>query len=129
MPATTEIYTYRHTLSPPDALPFSAPGTTGVTVLNAGGTGAVTRQNGILVVEAVGGATTASAAFALNHRVAVGAYEYFLFRGGTTAGTGENWYLRSTLPPAPEPTPEPETPPPPTQIGRASCRERVCQYV
>src|SRR3546814_10166722 len=66
-----------------------------------------------LVVEAVGGATTASAAFALNHRVAVGAYEYFLFRGGTTAGTGENWYLRSTLPPAPEPTPEPE------KIGRA----------
>src|SRR3546814_6152481 len=73
------------------ALPISS-GTTGVTVLNAGGTGAVTRQNGILVVEAVGGATTASAAFALNHRVAVGAYEYFLFRGGTTAGTGENWY-------------------------------------
>ena len=92
----------------------NASGTTGVTVLNAGGTGALTQQNGILVVEAVGGATTASGAFALNHRVAVGAYEYFLFRGGTTAGTGENWYLRSTLPPALEPAPEPETPPPPT---------------
>ncbi|HET6526397.1 autotransporter outer membrane beta-barrel domain-containing protein [Sphingopyxis sp.] len=91
----------------------SASGTTGITVLNAGGTGALTRQNGILVVEAVGGATTASGAFALNNRLAVGAYEYFLFRGGTTAGSGENWYLRSTLPPPPEPTPEPETPPPP----------------
>ena len=77
----------------------NASGTTGVTVLNAGGTGAVTAQNGILVVEAVGGATTASGAFALNHRVAVGAYEYFLFRGGATTGTDENWYLRSTLPP------------------------------
>src|SRR3546814_8245522 len=69
--------------------------------------------------------TTLFRSFALNHRVAVGAYEYFLFRGGTTAGTGENWYLRSTLPPAPEPTPEPETPPPPApapappEIGRA----------
>src|SRR3546814_9553215 len=88
----------------------NASGTIGVTVLNAGGTGALTAQNGILIVEAVGGATTASGAFALNHRVAVGAYEYFLFRGGTTTGTDENWYLRSTLPPAPEPAPEPETP-------------------
>ncbi|AJA09959.1 hypothetical protein SKP52_15400 [Sphingopyxis fribergensis] len=35
------------------------------------------------------------------------AYEYFLFRGGTTTGTAENWYLRSTLPPPP-----PENPPP-----------------
>ncbi|MGH6633101.1 MAG: hypothetical protein ACREB0_07060, partial [Sphingopyxis sp.] len=86
----------------------NASGTTGVTVLNAGGTGGVTAQNGILVVEAVGGATTASGAFALNHRVAVGAYEYFLFRGGTSAGTGDNWYLRSTLPPPPPAAPPPE---------------------
>lgn len=101
----------------------NASGTTGVTVLNAGGSGAATMQNGILVVEAINGATTASGAFALNRRVAVGAYEYFLFRGGTTAGTGQNWYLRSTLPPPPapaappppEPAPAPPvlTPPPP----------------
>ena len=89
----------------------TASGTTGVTVLNAGGTGGITAQNGILVVEAINGATTVTGAFALNHRVAVGAYEYFLFRGGITTGTGENWYLRSTLPPAP--TPSPEIPPPP----------------
>lgn len=87
----------------------SASGTTGVTVLNAGGTGAVTALNGILIVEAINGATTASGTFALNHRVAVGAYEYFLFRGGTSTGTGENWYLRSTLPPPPAPA----APPPP----------------
>ncbi|MBK6411507.1 autotransporter outer membrane beta-barrel domain-containing protein [Sphingopyxis sp.] len=91
----------------------SASGTTGITVRNAGGTGAITVQNGILVIEAINGATTASGAFALNHRVAVGAYEYFLFRGGTTSGTGENWYLRSTLPPPPAPAPSPEIPPPP----------------
>jgi outer membrane autotransporter protein len=99
----------------------NASGTTGVTVLNVGGSGAATMQNGILVVEAINGATTASGAFALNRRVAVGAYEYFLFRGGTTAGTGQNWYLRSTLPPAPAAPPPPEpapappvlTPPPP----------------
>src|SRR3546814_19036384 len=113
----------------------NASGTIGVTVLNAGGTGALTAQNGILIVEAVGGATTASGAFALNHRVAVGAYEYFLFRGGTTAGTGENWYLRSTLPPAPEPTPEHETPPPPRseerRVGKEwvrTCRSRWSPY-
>ncbi|RYD44061.1 MAG: autotransporter outer membrane beta-barrel domain-containing protein, partial [Sphingomonadales bacterium] len=87
----------------------AASGTTGITVLNAGGTGGVTAQNGILVVEAINGGTTASGAFALNRRVAVGAYEYFLFRGGTTTGTGENWYLRSTLPPPP--TPATPTPP------------------
>src|SRR3546814_18591630 len=62
------------------------------------------------IVEAINGATTASGTFALNHRVAVGAYEYFLFRGGVLAGTTDNWYLRSTLPPAPTPTPK---------IGRA----------
>ncbi|HJS12556.1 autotransporter-associated beta strand repeat-containing protein, partial [Sphingopyxis sp.] len=61
----------------------AASGTTGITVLNAGGAGAVTTQNGILIVDAINGATTASGAFALNDRVAAGAYEYFLFRGGT----------------------------------------------
>jgi len=102
----------------------SATGTTGITVLNAGGTGAATTQNGILLVEAVGGATTVGGAFALNHRVAVGAFEYYLFRGGISSGTAENWYLRSTIvtpppspaaPPPPQPAPAPPTlaPPPP----------------
>ncbi|MDO9361919.1 MAG: autotransporter outer membrane beta-barrel domain-containing protein [Sphingopyxis sp.] len=102
----------------------SATGATGITVINAGGSGAATTQNGILLVEATGGATTSAGAFALNHRVAVGAFEYYLFRGGISAGTAENWYLRSTIvtpppspttPPPPQPAPAPPTlaPPPP----------------
>ncbi len=90
----------------------SASGTTGVTILNAGGTGGSTTQNGIMVVEAINGASTATGAFALNHRVAVGAFEYYLFKGGVSAGTGDNWYLRSTLvTPPPAVTPPPRRPP------------------
>ncbi|WP_201782963.1 autotransporter domain-containing protein [Sphingopyxis macrogoltabida] len=95
----------------------SASGTTGVTVLNAGGTGAATAQDGILIVDTLNGATTASGAFALNHRVAVGAFEYYLFRGGVSADSEENWYLRSTLvtPPATTPPPQPAPAPPPLE--------------
>jgi outer membrane autotransporter protein len=115
----------------------AASGSTGLSIVNAGGAGASTAADGIMVVEAANGATTASGAFALNGAVAAGAYEYFLFKGGVTAGTGENWYLRSTLTPttaeaptevAPGPSPleempsaevtdpvEPETPPAPPE--------------
>jgi len=102
----------------------SATGTTGIGVINAGGTGAATLADGILLVQALEGAVTSPDAFALFRPLAVGAYEYFLFKGGVSAGTGENWYLRSTLvasatpapaPPA-EPTP-PVAPPPPEDVG------------
>lgn len=96
----------------------TASGSTSISVINVGGAGASTEVDGIMVVEAANGATTESGAFALNGPVAAGAFEYFLFRGGVSAGTDENWYLRSTLvtPPAPPPTPEdpdPVPPPPP----------------
>ncbi|HJR73332.1 MAG TPA: pertactin-like passenger domain-containing protein, partial [Luteimonas sp.] len=114
--------------SPSDKLVISggsASGTTGLGIVNLGGSGAATTQDGILVVETVNGGTTASGAFALDGAVAAGAYEYFLFHGGNSAGTENNWYLRSTLgdlpaptddgePPAPTP-PEPPAPPPPPQ--------------
>ncbi len=74
-----------------------ASGTTGVGILNAGGAGAETVADGILVVQAINGATTSANAFALYAPVAAGAFEYFLFKGGVSAGSGENWYLRSTL--------------------------------
>ncbi|KKC37371.1 autotransporter [Devosia epidermidihirudinis] len=84
-----------------------ASGATSIGVVNVGGAGAVTNQDGIQVVQAINGATTSNGAFALGGPVAAGAFEYFLFKGGVSAGSGENWYLRSTLvnPPAGAPTP------------------------
>ena len=75
----------------------TAGGTTGLAITNLGGGGASTVQSGILVVESINGATTGASAFSLSNSVAAGAFEYFLFKGGVTAGTAENWYLRSTL--------------------------------
>ncbi|TPJ39954.1 autotransporter outer membrane beta-barrel domain-containing protein, partial [Mesorhizobium sp. B2-6-6] len=108
----------------------TASGSTGIGVVNVGGTGAETTQDGIMVVQAVNGATSSASAFALDAPVAAGAFEYYLFKGGVTAGSAENWYLRSSLitspaaaPPAIGPTaalePEPpavEPPPPPSQL-------------
>lgn len=95
----------------------SASGTTGIGVLNVGGTGAATVADGIMVVQATNGASTAANAFALYSPVAAGAYEYYLFKGGVSGGSGENWYLRSTVTtsatPAPAPAPTIEVPPPP----------------
>jgi hypothetical protein len=103
-----------------------ASGTTGIGILNVGGQGAETVADGILVVQSINGASTTPAAFALYNPLAAGAFEYFLFKGGVSAGSGENWYLRSTLvggataAPAAPPTgvasvtPEP---PPPDAMG------------
>ncbi|RUX96559.1 autotransporter outer membrane beta-barrel domain-containing protein [Mesorhizobium sp. M7D.F.Ca.US.004.01.2.1] len=110
----------------------TASGSTGITVVNLGGAGAATTQDGIMVVQAVNGATSGASTFALDAPVAAGAFEYYLFKGGVSAGSEENWYLRSTLitpatpaaaPPALEPTPPPEPvapetepPPPPSEL-------------
>ncbi|WP_137928934.1 autotransporter family protein [Mesorhizobium comanense] len=110
----------------------TASGSTGIAVINAGGAGAQTTADGIMVVQAIDGATSSAGAFALDAPVAAGAFEYYLFKGGASAGSGENWYLRSTLttpatpaaaPPALEPTPQPEpvapqteAPPPPSDL-------------
>ena len=87
-------------------------GTTGIGVINAGGAGGATIADGILLVQAGNGATTSADAFALFSPVAAGAYEYFLFKGGVSGGTAENWYLRSTLVASadPAPAPAPTTP-------------------
>lgn len=96
----------------------AATGTTGIGVLNAGGGGAATLADGILVVQALNGATTAAGAFSLFAPVSAGAYEYFLFKGGVSAGSAENWYLRSTLVSGPTAAPSgigiTAAPPPPT---------------
>ncbi|SCB45047.1 autotransporter family protein [Rhizobium multihospitium] len=83
----------------------AASGSTAITVNNFGGGGAATMLDGINVVEATNGATASSNAFYLNGRAAAGAYEYYLFKGGVSAGTSNNWYLRSAYV-APVPTPD-----------------------
>lgn len=77
-------------------------GSTGLTITDKGGLGNRTTGNGILVV-IVNGTSTASA-FALNQRVAAGAYEYKLYKGGASSA-GNSWYL-STQAPAPATTSE-----------------------
>ncbi len=102
----------------------TASGSTGIAVVNVGGEGAQTTADGIMVVQAVNGATSSANTFALSAPVAAGAFEYYLFKGGVGAGSEENWYLRSTLttpatpaaaPPTNEPAPEPEPIPPATE--------------
>lgn len=81
----------------------AAIGSTGFTVQNLGGAGALTTGDGILVVDAINGGTTAVGAFGIADPIMAGAFEYQPFRGGSAAGTEHNWYLRSfdTRPPAP----------------------------
>lgn len=100
--------------SPSDKLVVSQgamAGSTSITVSNAGGAGAETLQDGIQVVQALNGATSSAGAFTLGAPVSAGAFDYYLFKGGVTAGTQHNYYLRSTIPVTP--IPEPENPPTP----------------
>ena len=110
--------------SPSDRLVINgdpaATGNTMVRVANVGGPGAETTGNGILVVNAINGATTAPGAFTLaNGELRAGAFDYDLFRGGVS-GSPDDWFLRSSfiVPPAPPillptlPPILPTTPPP-----------------
>ena len=91
-----------------------ASGLTTLTVKYLGG-GALTTGDGIRVVQAANGATTDPGAFVLGNRVAAGAYEYVLSRGGDPAKGGnandQNWYLRNTVDVELEPSPPPSAPP------------------
>ena len=82
--------------SPSDRLVItgSATGLSSLLIRNIGGSGALTSGDGILVIETSNGGTTAASAFRLGERVAAGAYEYLLYRGG--ASNSDNWYLRSS---------------------------------
>ena len=103
--------------SPSDKLVVSdgtLTGNTLITVNNVGGLGALTQQNGIQVVEAQGQAVSDSKAFALKGPLSVGAYQYYLFKGGVTAGSENSWYLRSSVvapPVVAVPNPNPALPP------------------
>ncbi|VWX60866.1 Outer membrane autotransporter barrel domain-containing protein [Burkholderiales bacterium 8X] len=88
--------------SPTDRLVLNGPtavatGNTQIAVTNLGGLGALTKGNGIEVVSAINGASTAANAFSLaGGHVDAGAFEYRLYDGAAN-GTGESWYLRSSL--------------------------------
>lgn len=105
--------------SPTDRLIVNAGSISGSSLLsitNQGGAGGYTLDNGILLVQSTGGTTSTADAFRLQTRVRAGAYEYYLYKGGVSGGSTDNWYLRSSLPvvtPTPTPTPPPQliTPP------------------
>jgi outer membrane autotransporter protein len=89
-------------------------GSTLITVNNVGGAGALTLQNGIQLVQALGSAVSDNTAFALKGQVSVGAFDYQLFKGGITPGSENSWYLRSSVVAPPlvaAATPEPALPP------------------
>lgn len=92
----------------------SLSGTSAITVSNLGGSGGLTLENGIQLVQAQGTAASNNSAFVLNGPVSAGAYDYYLFKGGVTAGTENSWYLRSSVV-APQvmsvPNPDPTLPP------------------
>ncbi|MDR2016316.1 MAG: IPTL-CTERM sorting domain-containing protein [Burkholderiales bacterium] len=87
--------------SPSDVLVIdsgTATGTTTLRITNVGGSGAQTTGDGILVVEAINGATTSSGAFVLETSpLIVGNYRYQLYQGGLGGSNPNNWYLRGTL--------------------------------
>lgn len=89
-------------------------GSTTLGVTNVGGNGGATVTDGIMVVQATSGATTTSSAFTLPRPLTVGAYTYYLFKGGVSAGTADNWYLRSSVAATPVPTPTPSPTPAPS---------------
>ncbi|MDA3304758.1 MULTISPECIES: autotransporter outer membrane beta-barrel domain-containing protein [Stenotrophomonas] len=75
----------------------SASGSTTVRVHNTSGTEGHTVGDGILVVAAINGATTAADAFKLGNYARNGAFGYGLFRGDLEGKSAENWYLRNAF--------------------------------
>ena len=102
--------------SPSDKLAINGGTATGTTTLlftNIGGPGALTTANGIEVVQAINGATTAAGAFAQGGgELRAGAFDYDLFRGGVS-GSPNDWFLRSSFLAPPTTPTTPTTPPQP----------------
>jgi outer membrane autotransporter protein len=102
--------------SPSDKLVINGGAATGSTALlftNVGGPGALTTANGIEVVQAINGATTAAGAFRQGSgELRAGAFDYDLFRGGVS-GSPNDWFLRSSFLAPPTTPTTPTTPPQP----------------
>ena len=109
-----------------DGTSVGAGGATIMAIRNAGGGGALTVGDGILVTQVLNPARSASGAFRLpGGTIGAGAFDYVLFKGGATSGTQGNWYLRSTLvaptdPGVPTPEPAPGSPALPTPVAGAA---------
>jgi Autochaperone Domain Type 1 len=80
-----------------DGTSVGANGATNMLISNAGGAGALTVGDGILVVQVLNPNRSAAGVFSLGGPVEAGAFSYLLFRGGVDPGASGNWYLRSTL--------------------------------
>jgi outer membrane autotransporter protein len=85
-------------------------GTSSVSVNNAGGLGALTLGDGIMIVDA---AKASNDAFVQQGRIAAGAYDYTLFAEDRSGNFDGKWYLRSSYNPAPTPDPDPDPNPNP----------------
>ena len=100
-------------------------GATNMIVRNAGGAGALTVGDGILVVQVLDPSRSPDSVFKLASAVEVrgGAFDYDLFHGGVGGSNPSDWFLRSTftvgppiIPPV-EPTEPPILPPEPPVTG------------
>ena len=87
--------------SPSDKLVVNGGTATGMTDLmihNTTGPGAETVGNGIQVVSAINGGTTAPGAFMLAPgELRAGAFDYRLFQGGLNGSDPNDWFLRSSF--------------------------------
>ncbi|WP_159565754.1 autotransporter outer membrane beta-barrel domain-containing protein [Budvicia diplopodorum] len=84
-------------------------------IVNSNGAGALTSGNGIEVVTVQG---ASDGHFALNERVAAGAYDYNLYKGAVDGSDdNRNWYLRSTRPVDPVDPVDPVNPVNPEDSG------------
>ena len=95
-------------------------GATSTVIRNAGGAGALTVGDGILVVQVLDPTRSAPGAFVLAAgELRAGAFDYRLFQGGVGGSNPADWFLRSDFIPPPIPIPPipiPPTPIPPTPI-------------
>lgn len=98
----------------------TATGNSALLIRNAGGLGAETPGNGVEVVVAEDGATTAPDAFVLADRAVAGPYQYDLFRGGRDGSEAESWFLRSQRTDVEPPEPPLYRPEVPTYTAQSS---------
>jgi outer membrane autotransporter protein len=103
-----------------DGTSVGSNGATKTVIRNAGGAGALTQGDGILVVQVLDPARSAAGAFVLAPgELRAGAFDYALFHGGVGGSNPADWFLRSdivvppVIPPVVPPVVPPETSLPP----------------